>query len=128
MKDMNLFEAATRMKLRFPFKGLVNVEDLWDLNLVNLDTIFKNLNSQMKKSQEESLLGEKTKEDETLEIQIEIVKYIVNVKLTEKEMAENAAIKKEQKQKIMKIIADKKDEALQNASVDELQKMLDELG
>ena len=78
-----MFENATRTKMRFPFKGMISVEDLWDLSVKDLDTIFKTLNAQVKKSQEESLLVTKTEEDEVLSTQIEIVKYIVAVKLAE---------------------------------------------
>lgn len=123
----NIFEFAARNKLRFPYKGLITVEDLFDLSLTNLDSIYKELNKQSKQSEEESLLNIKTQEDELLNVQIEIVKYIVSVKLAEKEAREKASAKKAQKQKIMSIIAAKQDEALQNSSIDELQKMLDEL-
>lgn len=124
----NIFEYATRNKVRFSFRGLISVEDLWDLSLTNLDSIYKELNKQSKQSEEESLLNIKTQEDELLNVQIEIVKYIVSVKLAEKEAREKASAKKAQKQKIMSIIAAKQDEELQNSSIDDLQKMLDELG
>lgn len=123
----NIFEYATRNKIRFSFRGLISVEDLWDLSLTNLDSIYKELNKQSKQSEEESLLNIKTQEDELLNVQIEIVKHIVSVKLAEKEAREKASVKKAQKQKIMSIMAAKQDEALQNSSIDELQKMLDEL-
>lgn len=128
MTVKNIFEYATRNKVRFSFRGLISVEDLWDLSLTNLDSIYKELNKQSKQSEEESLLNIKTKEDELLNVQIEIVKHIVSVKLAEKEAREKASAKKAQKQKIMSIIAAKQDEALQNSSIDDLQKMLDELG
>ena len=123
-----MFEIATRTKMRFPFKGLVSVEDLWDLSVKDLDSIFKTLNAQVKKSQEESLLATKTKEDETLAAQIEIVKHIVKTKLEEAETAKQSKELKEKKQKIMEIIAAKQDESLHNASVEELQAMLANLG
>lgn len=123
----NIFEYATRNKVRFSFRGLISVEDLWDLSLTNLDSIYKELNKLSKQSEEESLLNIKTQEDELLNVQIEIVKHIVSVKLAEKEAREKASSKKAQKQKIMSIIAAKQDEALQNSSIDDLQKMLDEL-
>lgn len=122
-----MFETATRTKMRFPFKGVISVEDLWDLSVRDLDNIFKTLNAQVKKSQEESLLATKSKEDEALAMQIEIVKYIVETKLAELKAAEQSKENKEKKQKIMEIIAAKKNEALQNMSVDELQQMLDGL-
>ena len=124
----NIFEYATRNKIRFSFRGLISVEDLWDLSLTNLDSIYKELNKQSKQSEEESLLNIKTQEDELLNVQIEIVKHIVSVKLAEREARGKASAKKAQKQKIMSIIAAKQDEALQNSSIDDLKKMLDELG
>lgn len=123
----NIFEYAVRNKVRFPFKGLISVEDLWDLSVTNLDSIYKTLNKQIKQSEEESLLTVKTNIDTELEVQIAIVKHIVSVKLAEQEAREKAAAKKAQKQKIMSIIATKEDEALKNSSVDDLRKMLDEL-
>ena len=123
----NIFEYAVRNKIRFPFKGVISVEDLWDLSVTNLDSIYKTLNKQVKQSEEESLLSEKTSVDTELEVQIAIVKHIVAVKLAEQDAREKAAAKKAQKQKIMSIIATKEDEALQNSSVDDLKKMLDEL-
>ena len=127
MTTMNIFEYAVRNKVRFPFKGMISVEDLWDLSLTNLDSIYKTLNKQVKQSEEESLLTTKTSVDTELEVQIAIVKHIVSVKLEEQDAREKAAAKKAQKQKIMAIIATKEDEELQNSSVDDLRKMLDEL-
>ena len=123
----NIFEYAVRNKVRFPFKGMISVEDLWDLSLTNLDSIYKTLNKQIKQSEEESLLDAKANVDTELEVQVAIIKHIVSVKLSEKEAAEKAYAKKEQKQKIMSIIAAKENEELQNSSIDDLKKMLDEL-
>lgn len=124
---MNMFEYAVRNKLRFPFKGMIGVEDLWDLGVKDLDNIYKSLNAKVKASQEESLLNVKSKEDMELQVQIDIVKYIVEQKLLEKEAREKSVEKKLKKEKIMSIIAAKQDEALQNSSIDDLQKMLSEL-
>jgi len=123
----NKFEVAIRSKMRFPFKGLVSVEDLWDLSPQNLDSIFKTLNSELNKVKEESLLNTKTKEDKELDVKIEIVKYIVSVKLEEEQSRLKAKAQKEQKQKILEILAAKQDESLQNKSIEELTAMLDEM-
>lgn len=125
MSDM--FEKAVKGKYRFPYKGQIAVEDLYDLSLGTLDTVFKTLNAEVKKTDEESLLQTKSEEDDILATKIEIVKYIFNEKLEEKKNRQEAAERKEKKQKIMQIIATKQDEALRNASVEDLQKMLDEL-
>lgn len=123
----NMFEKAVKDKYRFPYKGQIAVEDLYDLPLGALDTVFKTLNAEVKKTDEESLLQTKSEEDDILSTKIEIVKYIFNEKLEEKKNRQEAAERKEKKQKIMQIIATKQDEALRNASVEDLQKMLDEL-
>ena len=124
MSDM--FEKAVKGKYRFPYKGQIVVEDLYDLPLGSLDTVFKTLNAEVKKTDEESLLQTKSEEDDILATKIEIVKYIFNEKLEEKKNRQEAAERKEKKQKIMQIIATKEDEALRNASVEDLQKMLGE--
>lgn len=123
----NMFEKAVKGKYRFPYKGQIVVEDLYDLPLGSLDTVFKTLNAEVKKTDEESLLQTKSEEDDILATKIEIVKYIFNEKLEGKKNRQEAAERKEKKQKIMQIIATKQDEALRNASVEDLQKMLGEL-
>ena len=122
-----MFEIATRTKMRFPFKGQISVEDLWDLNVRDLDNVFKTLNASVKRTQEESLLATKSEEDKTLTTQIEIVKYIVSVKLAEAEALQNAKEISERKQKLMELISAKQDEDLRGKSVDELKAMLNEL-
>lgn len=127
MTTTNIFEYATRNKVRFNYRGLISVEDLWDLSLTMLDDLYKELNKKLKQSQEESLLAVKSEVNEELEVRIAIVKYIVAVKLAEHDAKNKAAAKKEQKQKIMAIMAKKQDESLENASIEDLQKMLDAL-
>lgn len=127
MSEVNLFEVATRENYLFPFKGMINVIDLWNLSLTNLDSVFKTLNVEVKKSEEESLLNAKTKEDEELTNKIEIIKYIVNKKLAEKEARENEKKNKEKRQRILEIKAKRQDEALENMSDEDLDKLLADL-
>ena len=122
-----LFENATRGKYRFSFRGSITVEDLWDLFPQNLDTIYKALIKELKQEQEESLLSEKTKADTVLDEKISIIRYIVSVKLKEAEDKKNEKALKDQKQKILSIIADKEDGELKGKSIDELKNMLNGL-
>ena len=126
-KTINLFEMATRKKFRFPFKGMISVEDLWDLSVQNLDTVFKALNAEAKQVKEESLLATKSTEDTILDAKIEIVKHIVKVKLEEANQRQEAAEKREQKRRLQELIATKQDEALQGKSIEELQAMMNAL-
>lgn len=125
--EKNLFEIATRNRYRFNYKGVMTVEDLWDLNVEALDAIFKTLNRQKKTADEDSLLTTKSAEDAELENKIELVKYIVSVKLAEAAERVSSAEKKAQRDKIMEIVAKKKDKALEDMGIDELMKKLEEL-
>lgn len=128
MDANKMFEVAVRNKFRFPFKGVISVEDLWDLSVQQLDGIFKTLKSQEKKAQEESLLDTRTPEDEALKTKIDIIRYIVTVKLDEAKQAEHAKENRDQKQKILGILAEKQDADLRSKTPEELQAMLNQLG
>lgn len=124
MNAEKMFETAVRNKMRFPYKGQISVEDMWDLDVNALDGVFKTLNSKVKVSQEESLLRTRSKESEELMVQIEIVKYIVSVKLAEAEARKNAEANRAKRQQILGILADKQESDLKNKSPEELQAML----
>ena len=126
-KTINLFEMATRKKFRFPFKGMISVEDLWDLSVKNLDTVFKALNAEAKQANEESLLAVKSDEDTILDAKIAIIKHIVAVKQAEEAEKVKAAANRAQARRIQELIANKQDEALQGKSIEELQAMLSAL-
>lgn len=124
MEMNNIFMMATRNKYRFPFKGMISVEDLWDLSVKNLDTVFKALNAEAKQANEESLLATKSAKDVELEAKINIVKYIVRVKQEEATAKILEAANAEKRNRIKDIIAAKEDQTLQNMSVEELQALL----
>lgn len=119
--EKNLFEIATRNRYRFNYKGVMTVEDLWSLSVEALDSIFKTLNRQKKTADEDSLLATKTAADTELANKIELVKYIVSVKLAEAEARANAAEKKAKRDKILEIMAKKQDETLENMDLKDLE-------
>ena len=125
--EKNLFEIATRNRYRFNYKGVMTVEDLWSLRVEDLDAIFKMLNRQKKTADEDSLLATKSAEDQGLANKIDIVRYIVSVKLAEAAERVSAAEKKAQRDKIMEIVAKKKDKALEDMGIEDLMKKLEEL-
>lgn len=120
----DLFKIANKKKYRFNYKGVISVEDLWDLSVEELDKIYKSLKSQQKNASEESLLQTVSKEDKELLNKIEIIKIIVADKLAAKERAQKAASQRAQNQRILEIMADKQDAALKEKSIEELQAML----
>lgn len=121
-----LFEKASKLKIRFNYRGVITTEDLWDLNVNALDYIYKQLMSAKKESETESLL-EENKANPILELQIEIVKYIFSVKVEERKAAELRAENAAKKQKILAILARKQDAELENKSTEELEKLIADL-
>ena len=124
---MNIFEMASRAKFRYPYKGQITTEDLWDLTQPQLNDIYKALNKNVKQAQEESLLCTKSAEDAELQAKIDIVKYIFTEKQKEAEGRKAAAENAEKKRRILEILAKKQDDSLQNMSEDQLRKMLEDL-
>lgn len=122
-----MFEMASQFKFRYPYKvGLITTEDLWDLTLTQLDTVYKALSKEMSMLQDgDSLLSTKTADlfnnvikKQELTAKIALVKYIFKCQQQMEELHRMEA----------KMSATKQENALQNMSEDKLKKMLDELG
>lgn len=127
-----LFEMASQFKFRYPYKGLITTEDLWDLSMSQLDTVYKALNKELNVTQDEGLIATKSADEgvkaNELRNKLEIVKYIFNHKQQAAELQRMAAENAAKKQHIMSILAQKKENALQNMSEEELTQMLNDLG
>ena len=117
---MNIFERAAREKTRFAFKGSIGVEELWDLSLTNLDTIYGNLETELEGLPKKSLLSTNSKQREEIEFKQEIIKYIVETKKIEAEQKSIAKENSVKKQMILDILAKKQNQSYENMSVEEL--------
>lgn len=122
------FEIASRKHYRYPYNGMISTEDLWDLNMAQLDSIFKKLKAQSRQAQEESLLTTKTQEDVDTENKIDIIRYIVEYKQNLQKEAEMAMERKQQRARIEEILYERENADLRNKTPEELRAMLDELG
>ena len=126
-KTTNNFELASRLKFRFPYKGSISVEDLWDLTPEQLDSVYKDLNKAAKVFEEDSLMSTNEPVDYILKAKIEIVKHVFNVKKEEATERRNAAEKAAKKQRILEVLAKKQDDSLNAMSEEDLMKMLNDL-
>lgn len=126
MENQNIYKYAAKNGLRYFYRGVIEVEDLFDLNVEELDSIYKNLKREQRDTVEESLIDSKSAADKDLEIKIAIVADIVKDKLEAAEKAKKAVERRERRQKILNIIDTKQNEALQNKSIDELTQLLAE--
>lgn len=126
-----MFAIATKRKYRYPYKGQISTEDLWDLNTEELDKIYKTLNQNLKNLDCDSLLATKTdhqkREIDELRIKIDIIKYIVRTKLDEVKCREVMAANTAKKNHLHAILEMKENEELMKKSPDELRKMINEL-
>lgn len=127
----NMFQLASRFKFRFnSSRGAVTVEDLWDLPLVsdrgpNLDDIARSLHKQLKEADGgTSFVKPVVKKTDTIQLQFDIVKRIIDIKVAERDAATVAAEKAATKQKLLGLISRKQDAELEGKSVDDLQAML----
>lgn len=127
-----MFEKASRQKFRFDSPaGQLCTEDLWDLpltskaNRANLDDIARGLHKQLKSGDDVSFVVKEKKSDEAVQLKFDIVKHVIDTRLAENEAAAKAQTIKEKKQQILSIIANKENEALSQASIDDLKKMLE---
>lgn len=128
---MNIFEQATRRAIRFESaKGDLSVEQLWDLplqsrNQFDLDTVAKTVNRQLNAVTEESFVSvRENPAKETLSLKLEIVKHIISVKLQEAEEARNKANKASEKEKLLRLLDEKQNEALRALTPEEIQERL----
>lgn len=126
-----MYKEAIRSKLRFlTDRGLLTPEQLYDLSLSSLAKVIKEFRATLKKVQEDddelAFLSSsiQSKEDKENALKFEILKDVYITKKDEAEASKTAQETKAYNQKIMEIIQEKKEEALKNQSVEELEKLL----
>ena len=126
--NATLFEMAAQFKFRYPYKGMITTEDLFDLTPTALDQVYKNLNKELKAIDNDSLIASRAADEgvaaNELKNKIEIVKYIFHQKQMAADMARMAAENAERKRHILDILAQKQDASLHNMSEEDLRKML----
>lgn len=122
----NIFEKASRVKLRFDINGQISVEQLWDAKLPNLVDYEQDLTEVVEgygKSTRRTRAA-RTIAQEMNELRLEIVSYVLDVREKELEEAKTAADTKLHNQKILELIQAKQNQQLAEMSVEDLQKML----
>lgn len=129
-----MYKKAAILKLRFQTpRGLLSVEQLFDLKMTELTKLCKEQLEVVKKSkgsddEELSFLEGTGDGKDNIEIlKFEILKDVYLTKKHQKEQDAEDVKKKEQLAQIDELIAEKQNEALKGKSVEELMKMREEL-
>ena len=121
-----MFEKGTRLRIRFPHKGLngARIEDLWLLSDNILRGMYKGLYKELRETQEEDDLFNTKKQDTVLELKVAILKHIILVKIAEAKAKEREVFDKQHDQKILGMIQQIEDEKSLKKSIPELRAML----
>ena len=131
-----IFEKATRQKLRFETNiGTLTVEDLWDLpltttkkNNTSLDEVARDIHKKREDIPSVSFVTTvKSPETATLDLKLEIVKYIIAVKLEENSKAAIDKKNKDRKAALLEALDKRKNQQLDNMSEEEILKELNSL-
>jgi len=122
---MNLFEKATRLKLRVNTpKGLLSVEQLWDLNLTTLAESIKVYKQEVKREDDlDFLLEESTTIDEKIQLSFDVLKSIYLTKKQEQISQKETAEIKAHNAKIDELIFKRKQAEMEALSIEELLKL-----
>jgi hypothetical protein len=131
----NIFEYASRNKLRFTsLRGVLTVEQLWDVPLrstdgFNLNAVARAANEAVKAANEENFVGPtaRTTAQVQLESALEIVKYVIDVKLADEAAAKKRVENKAKREKLLVALQEKEDGKLSEMSVRELKRQIAEL-
>jgi hypothetical protein len=122
---MEMYKQAVKEKLRVQTtKGLLSVEQLWDLSTTDLDALAVSLDEEYKSSGKKSFLIAKSVKDKTAKLKFDVVLDILTTKVEEQQALSDAKDIKEHNQKILQLIADKQDESLKGKTVKQLEAML----
>ncbi len=124
----NMWLEALQKRLRFEFKGLISTEDLFDLDMSSLDVIYQKLSKELREISGDSLLdNEKADEIAWVQLKLDVVKHVFDIKKAEAEALRQKIANIEEKQRIMHIINEKENAELANLSIDELKAKLNDL-
>lgn len=121
---MEMYKQASKQKLRImTTKGPLSVEQLWALSLTDLDALAVQLDD-YKEEGTKTFLKTKSTEDKTAKLMFDIVVDILNTKQEENEAARTAKETKEHNQKILALMAEKKDDVLKGMTLEQLEAQL----
>lgn len=120
-----MYKKALRTKLRFSTtKGKLTTEDLFDLSLTDLNNLAIALDKKLSETPRKSFISDIAPDTQEDELRFNIVKDIITLKLVERDAARNAKEKAAEKAQLLEILHRKKNEALENLSVAEIEAKL----
>lgn len=124
---MSNFKKASKQKLRIETsRGLLSVEQLWDLPYTELERSIRAIKKVLKKNDDDDLafLDNTNTVDPETQLQFDILKEVYLDKKKEAEERRSKAEKRAHNKKIAELISEKEEEELKGKSKEELEKLL----
>lgn len=127
---MSVFEKAIRQKFRFPsIRGLLTTEDLWDLPLTSkngfdLNSVAQAVNAEVKATGEESFVGDSTPASAVAVLKLDVVKSVIATKIAERDAEVTRKEKRQKRDRLLELLANKEDDALQELTPDQIKEQL----
>lgn len=127
--DDNPILVSIKNHFRYNYRGQITTEDLFDLSMEELDAIYKDLTQKRKELDTDSLLERPAfnEETETLDVKRSVVRLVFAQKKHEAAAKAGDIEKRRKEGMILHALDMKKNDELNNKSIEELQAMLDEL-
>lgn len=134
--SMNIFERAARAQLRFSSGiGQLTAENLFELplaatgNRASLDRLACETYNELQALGAVSFVDAKPNPRKTeLELKLEIIKHVIASKQAEAAAAETKAKNVRERERLLEVLAKKKDAQLEGLSEEEILKKLEEIG
>ncbi len=135
MSDTNIFEEASRRKLRFTsVKGELNAEQLWDLPLqsktgFDLDTVAKTVNNELKSLTTDSFIptAHSNPHKAEVELALSVVVHIIHKRVDENAATAMKAANDARQAKLINTLKRKQEADLLNITTEQIHKELTKL-
>lgn len=107
-------------RIRFEYKGLISLEDLYGLSSEELNELYKKYN---KEYAGEGLI-EESRENKILKMKMDAIKHVFDYKEKMKKEHQEEIKQKQRKDKLMKALEEKELQSLSKMSKEDLEDML----
>lgn len=120
-----MYKELIRQKTRFSTtRGVLTLEQLWELPIEELDKLALELEKQYNESSKKSFVVKKSTKDKTLKMKFDVVLDVLTTLVEERDAAQEKEENKKHNEKILALMAEKQEDALKTKSLKELEAML----
>jgi hypothetical protein len=127
---MTIFMQAAKKKLRFNSqRGILSVEDLWDIHLEELNALVIELKEAASKADAPSYLEDLTEKNGEVEtkLRFQVAEAVIIARVEEVQAREKASESKLKRDKLLAIIASKEAQKLEENDIESLKEMAESL-